>query len=93
MIGIASRILDSMLLKELKKNLTTQDMLNTLMAEYIAIMNSRPIVLFSTDPSQPSVLSPYMLLTQKTELDVGPFELSPTKDMIKSILKIHPNLG
>ncbi|XP_062579354.1 uncharacterized protein LOC134241304 [Saccostrea cucullata] len=83
MIGIARRILDSMLLKETKKNLT-HDVLNTLMAEVTAIINSRPIVPVSTDPSQPSVLSPYTLLTQKTELDVGPFEPFDTKDMYKS---------
>ncbi|XP_056006838.1 uncharacterized protein LOC130050616 [Ostrea edulis] len=72
MIGIALRILDSILLTESKRNLT-HDVLNTLMAEVSAIMNSRPIVPVSTDPSQPTVLSSYILLTQKTELDVGPF--------------------
>ena len=54
------------------------------MAEVAAIINSRPIVPVSTDPSQPSVLSPYTLLTQKTELDVGPFEHFDIKDMYKS---------
>lgn len=83
MIGMTRRILDSMFLKESKKNLT-HDVLNTLMAEVAAIINSRPIVPVSTDPSQPSVLSPYTLLTQKTELDVGPFEHFDIKDMYKS---------
>ena len=52
--GIARRILDLMLLKESKKNLT-HDVLNTLMAEVSAIMNSRTIVPVSTDPSQLSM--------------------------------------
>ena len=52
--GIARRILDLMLLKESKKKLT-QDVLNTLMAEVSAIMNSRTIVPVSTDPSQLSM--------------------------------------
>lgn len=69
MIGMTRRILDSMFLKESKKNLT-HDVLSTLMAEVAAIKNSRPIVSVSTDPSQPSELSPYTLLTQKTELEL-----------------------
>ena len=52
--GMARRILDLMLLKESKKNLT-HDVLNTLMAEVSAIMNSRTIVPVSTDPSQLSM--------------------------------------
>ena len=83
MIGIARRILDSILLTESKRNLT-HDVLNTLMAEVSAIMNSRPIVPVSTDPSQPTILSPYTLLTQKIELDVAPFSPLDTKDMYKS---------
>ena len=35
------------------------------MAEVCAIVNSRPIVPVSTDPEDPSILSPSMLLTQK----------------------------
>ena len=52
--GIARRILNLMLLKESKKKLT-HDVLNTLMAEVSAIMNSRTIVPVSTDPSQLSM--------------------------------------
>jgi hypothetical protein len=63
MIGIARRILDSILLTESRRNLT-HDVLNTLMAEVSAIMNSRPIVPVSTDPSQLTILSPH---TSNTE--------------------------
>ena len=52
--GIARRILNLMLLKESKKKLT-HDVLNTLMAEVSAIMNSRTIVPVSTDLSQLSM--------------------------------------
>lgn len=85
MVGMTMtrRILDSMFLKESNQNLT-HDVLNTLMAEVAAIINSRPIVRVSTDPSQPSVLSPYILLTQKTEFDVRPFEHFNIRDMYKS---------
>lgn len=54
------------------------------MTEVAAIINSRPIVSVSTDPSQPSVFSPYTQLTQRTELDVGPFEHFDIKYMYKS---------
>ncbi|KAK7898591.1 hypothetical protein WMY93_019444 [Mugilogobius chulae] len=64
MIGVARRILDSMFL-DLHVNLT-HEVLSTLMAEVSAIMNARPLVSVSTDPDNPQVLSPNMLLTQKS---------------------------
>ncbi|VDI72543.1 Hypothetical predicted protein [Mytilus galloprovincialis] len=66
MIGITRRILDSMLLNAAGRSLT-HDVLNTLMAEVSAIVNSRPLVPVSTDPENPLILTPAMLLTQKTD--------------------------
>ncbi|VDI68332.1 Hypothetical predicted protein [Mytilus galloprovincialis] len=37
------------------------------MAEVSAIVNSRPLVPVSTDPENPLILTPAMLLTQKTD--------------------------
>ena len=64
-IGIARRILDSMFLNSRQKQLT-HEILCTFMAEVTAIMNSRPIVAIDTDSRDPLVLSPNILLTQKT---------------------------
>ncbi|KAK3107442.1 hypothetical protein FSP39_014704 [Pinctada imbricata] len=65
LIGVARRILDAMLL-DVKHSKLTHEVLTTLMAEVMAIMNSRPLVPVSTDSDSPFVLSPQMLLTQKT---------------------------
>ncbi|XP_056110281.1 uncharacterized protein LOC130087825 [Rhinichthys klamathensis goyatoka] len=64
MIGIAQRILDSMLLQS--KVQLTHDVLCTLMAEVSAIINARPLLPISSDPDNPFILSPSMLLTQKS---------------------------
>jgi hypothetical protein len=64
MIGVASRILDSMLLEPVNRNLT-HDILSTLMAELSAIVNSRTLASVSIDSDSPFVLSPNVLLTQK----------------------------
>ena len=66
MIGMVRRILDSMLLGSNGDTLT-HDVLNTFMAEVCAIVNSRPLVPGSTDPESPLILTPAMLLTQKTQ--------------------------
>ena len=63
MIGIARRILDAMFLSDQRR--LTHDVLATFMAEVCAIMNARPLTAVSTDPEDPSLLSPAMLLTQK----------------------------
>lgn len=63
MIGVARRICDSMLLQQ--KSRLTQEVLSTLMAEVTAIINAHPLLPMSTDPQQPFILSPAMLLTQK----------------------------
>ncbi|KAI3356755.1 hypothetical protein L3Q82_003433 [Scortum barcoo] len=64
MIGMARRILDSMLLQR-KQNQLTNEVLCTLMAEVSAIMNARPLVPVFSDPSSPVLLTPAMLLNQK----------------------------
>ncbi len=64
LIGIARRILDSMFL-QLNTRLT-HEVLCTLMAEVTAIINARPLLPVSADPEQPFILSPSVLLTQKT---------------------------
>nr|XP_055053880.1 uncharacterized protein LOC129439016 [Misgurnus anguillicaudatus] len=65
LIGVSRRILDAMLLKT-GSNQLTHEVLSTLMAEVMAIMNARPLLPVSTDPENPTVLSPTVLLTQKT---------------------------
>ncbi|XP_042611086.1 uncharacterized protein LOC109074690 [Cyprinus carpio] len=64
MIGTAWRILDSMLLQEGRSKIT-HEVLCTLMAEVMAIINSRPLIPVSSDPEAPLILTPAMLLTQK----------------------------
>nr|XP_054591067.1 uncharacterized protein LOC129154842 [Nothobranchius furzeri] len=70
MIGVARRILDSMLLQQ--KSHLTHEVLSTLMAEITAIINARPLLPVSTDPHQPFILSPAMLLTQKSGVPSPP---------------------
>ncbi|XP_067273612.1 uncharacterized protein [Pseudorasbora parva] len=65
MIGIARRILDSMLLQMTSSKLT-HEVLSTFMAEVTAIINNRPLIPVSTDPADPFILTPATLLTQKT---------------------------
>lgn len=74
MIGIARRILDSMFL-QLNTRLT-HEVLCTLMAEVTAIINARPLLPVSADPEQPFILSPSMLLTQKTGVPPPPGDFS-----------------
>ncbi|GAA6111703.1 uncharacterized protein LOC125145112, partial [Tachysurus ichikawai] len=74
LIGIARRILDSMFL-QLKTRLT-HEVLCTLMAEVTAIINARPLLPVSADPEQPFILSPSMLLTQKTGVPPPPGDLT-----------------
>ena len=64
LIGVARRILDAMLLQTGPTRLT-HEILSTLMAEVMAIMNARTLVSVSTDADMSEVLTPAMLLTQK----------------------------
>ncbi|XP_062602313.1 uncharacterized protein LOC134264026, partial [Saccostrea cucullata] len=85
-IGLARRILDAILLKQPKRQLT-HDVLVTLMAEVTAILNNRPLVPVSMDPHNPLVLTPNMLLTQKSVADVPPFQELDIRDMYVSSWK------
>lgn len=85
-IGLARRILDAILLSQPAKELT-HDVLVTLMAEVTAILNNRPLVPVSTDPNNPLVLTPNMLLTQKLEADIRLFQELDVKDMYTSCWK------
>ena len=83
MIGVTRRILDGILLEHKHKQLT-HDILCTFMAEVCAIVNSRPITTVSTDPDDPSVLSPAVLLTQKSTNIETSFSYLDSKDMYKA---------
>lgn len=84
MIGITRRILDAILLENKHKHLT-HDVLSTFMAEVCAIINARPITPVSTDPEDPFILTPSILLTQKTSSSaVDTFQHLDVKDMYKS---------
>ncbi|KAJ8006783.1 hypothetical protein DPEC_G00110800 [Dallia pectoralis] len=61
---MARRILDCMLLEH--KSRLTHEVLTTLTAEVTTVMNARPLIPVSSDPDSPLILSPAMLLTQKT---------------------------
>ena len=65
LIGTTRRILDSMLQENQHVKLT-HEVLTTFLAEVMAIINNRPIVPISTDSASPEVLTPNVLLTQKT---------------------------
>ncbi|KAK3099229.1 hypothetical protein FSP39_001287 [Pinctada imbricata] len=83
LIGVVKRILNSVLSKQ--HNLT-HDVLNTLMAEVSAIVNARPLTPVSSDPDNPTILSPSLLLTQKPpKYDIGDTIGSfSSKDVLKS---------
>ena len=53
------------------RKLTHEDLVKFL-AEASAINNSRPLVTVSTDPEYPFILTPYTLLTKKTDKDEEP---------------------
>lgn len=82
MIGVTRRILDSMLLQNKHIHLT-HDVLCTLMAEISAIINARPLVPVSSDPSSPFLLSPAMILTQKPSLPAPPANFNE-KDLLRA---------
>lgn len=70
MIGIARRILDSMFLQD--KVHLTHEILCTAMANVTAIINARQLLPVSSDPENPFILSPSMLLAQKSCLPPPP---------------------
>ena len=78
MIGIVRKVLNAML-ADLGSRHLTHEVLTTLMAEVMAIVNSRPLVPVSTDPTMPEILTPSTLLTQKTStLKAIPGEFTAT---------------
>ena len=79
MIGVARRILDAILQKENCR--LTHEVLVTLMAEVMEIMNARPLVPVSSDPDMPAVFPPAMLLTQKIDTVSAPQEDVDLKDL------------
>ncbi|XP_056017291.1 uncharacterized protein LOC130053762 [Ostrea edulis] len=92
MIGTCRRILDNMLMQD--RNKLTHDSLVTLMAEVSAIVNSRPLLPISTDPENPEILSPSVLLTHKKgQNDTCPFPQFGTKDMLRSQWKLVQGLA
>lgn len=64
-INTIRRVLDAMF-AELGKPQLTHELLITLMAEVVAIVNARPISALPSDPDDPQPLSPATLLTMKT---------------------------
>ena len=63
------------------------------MAEVCAIINSRPITTVGTDPECPTVLSPSMLLTHKSDCVTGTPGDFDVKDMYKSQWKMVQHLA
>ena len=83
MIGVARRILDAMLLEHGAARLT-HEVLVTFMAEVTAIVNARPLTSVSTDPDQPVILTPAMLLTQKIGTPPAPPGQFDSSDLLRS---------
>lgn len=87
MIGLVKNILDGLLLRNSNSHLP-HEVLVTLMAEVMVILNARPLVPVSTDPEAPEILSPAMILTQKTI----PVLSLPGDFELKDLYKANPNL-
>lgn len=82
MIGVARRILESMLLQAGRVQLT-HEILTTFLAEVTAIINARPLVPVSSDPEHPHILSPSILLTQKSRACIPPLSDCNPREMLK----------
>ncbi|XP_077379067.1 uncharacterized protein LOC144019709 [Festucalex cinctus] len=83
MIGVTRRILDAMLL-ECKNATLTHEVLVTFMAEVTAIVNARPLTTVSTDPQNPVILTPAMLLTQKVGIPPIPPSQFEARDLFRA---------
>ncbi|XP_038062985.1 uncharacterized protein LOC119733659 [Patiria miniata] len=90
MIGVARRILDSMMLQN--KSGLSHEVLCTFLAEVTAIINARPLVPVSTDPGPPFILTPAMLLTQKVGAPPPPGDFTD-KDLFKSQWRLVQSLA
>lgn len=82
MIGIAHHILDAMLLQSGPTSLT-HEVLTTLMAEVMVIINARLLVPISTDSDSPIILTPSMLLSPKAGVAPASKGTFHMKDMYK----------
>lgn len=82
LIGVARRILDAMLIRN-HGNLT-HEILSTFMVEVTAIVNARPLTTISYDPESPCLLTPSLLLTQKSSPATFPIPDFGRKDMLRS---------
>ncbi|XP_060561050.1 uncharacterized protein LOC132720844 [Ruditapes philippinarum] len=82
LIGVVRRILESMFV-DVRGDIT-HEVLTTFMAEVCLIVNSRPLVPVSTDPENPTVLNPTMLLTQKPCEEGQYLDEISLKDMYKA---------
>ena len=79
MIGVVRNIMNAILIDHHPKTLT-HEVLVTFFAEVCKIVNSRPLVPVSSDPSSPFVLSPSILLTQKVDIPlILPKEINITE--------------
>ncbi|XP_076036934.1 uncharacterized protein LOC143022552 [Oratosquilla oratoria] len=83
MVGIVRNIMNVILTNHHPKALT-HEVLVTFFAEVCKIVNSRPLVPVSSDPSSPFILSPSILLTQKTDIPVTLPEEIDIKAVYKS---------
>jgi len=84
MIGIVRLILDSMLLCVKKTKNFTHEVLCRLMTKVCAIVSSRPIVSVSSNSESPLILTPAVLLTQKTDKVIETFDNLDTEDLYKA---------
>lgn len=82
MIGVTRRILDKMLKDHSARGLT-HEVLTTFLAEASAIINFRPLTAIPTDPDSPFILTPSILLTQKTDEVGEPVCNTDAKDLLK----------
>ena len=80
LIRVARRISDSMLLDV--SNLT-HEVLVTLMTDFSAIVNSRPLVPVSYNQEIPEILCPATILTHKTDMEQQQIQLD-VKDVYTS---------
>ncbi|XP_041432389.1 uncharacterized protein LOC121398035 [Xenopus laevis] len=82
MIGIARKILDS-IFSQVGSTRLTHESLVTFLAEVSAIMNARPLTTLSSDPEDLTILTPAMLLTQKTSTLSAPSGEFTEKDLYR----------
>ncbi|KAK5859307.1 hypothetical protein PBY51_003384 [Eleginops maclovinus] len=83
MIGVARHILDSMLLRAGQAHLT-HETLTTFLAEVTVIINARPLIPVSSDPEHPHILSPSILLTQKSGTSLPPLGSCSPREILKN---------